>query len=64
MFGKYYIDYSIASATGLFNIYNMKWNKQSLDVVGINEERLSSPVPATYIVKNLKSEYAYLYEYR
>ncbi|MGF7396316.1 FGGY family carbohydrate kinase [Thermoanaerobacterium thermosaccharolyticum] len=59
LFGKYYIDYSIASATGLFNIYNMKWNKQSLDVVGINEERLSSPVPATYIVKNLKSEYAY-----
>ncbi|WKV09650.1 hypothetical protein Q2T46_04145 [Thermoanaerobacterium sp. CMT5567-10] len=35
----------------------MKWNKQSLDVVGTNEERLSSLVPTTYIVKILRKKW-------
>ena len=46
--GQYYIDYSIASATGLFNIHNLSWELKALDEVGITGERLSKPVPTTF----------------
>src|SRR6185436_15661970 len=35
LFNTYEVDYSIASATGLFNIENLKWNKTSLQLCGI-----------------------------
>ena len=38
--GKYYVDYSIASATGLFDIHNKKWNRESLEFLGIDENYL------------------------
>ncbi len=44
LFNEYEIDYSLASATGLFNIENFKWNKPSLEFCGINESHLSEPV--------------------
>lgn len=58
LFGEYVVDHSIASATGLFDIYDLKWNKQSLDLIGINEDKLSKPVPTTYTIRGLKKEYA------
>ena len=54
------MDYSIASATGLFDIYDLAWNKNSLEVAGINEDKLSMPVPPTQIFKGMNKEYAYL----
>lgn len=57
-FGEYLIDHSIASATGLFDIYDLNWNKLALEEAGIGEDKLSKPVPATYVVKGLKKEYA------
>lgn len=48
LFGEFKIDYSIASATGLFNIHNLKWNEQSLSLAGISGEKLSSPVQTNY----------------
>ncbi|MBO9573355.1 MAG: gluconokinase [Chitinophagaceae bacterium] len=57
-FGEYIIDYSIASATGLLDIYELNWNKTALDAAGIEAEKLSRPVPSTYIIKELKPEYA------
>lgn len=50
-FGEYLIDHSIASATGLFDIYDLKWNQTALAAAGIGPEKLSIPVPVTHIVK-------------
>ncbi|SHF89105.1 gluconate kinase, FGGY family [Caldanaerobius fijiensis DSM 17918] len=58
LFGQYIVDYSIASATGLFNIYAFKWEQDALDVAGISCDRLSAPVPTTYTLKGIKREYA------
>jgi gluconokinase len=41
---KFLIDYSIASATGLFDIRNLRWNPETLDYVGIAAHQLSVPV--------------------
>ena len=41
--GEYFIDYSLASATGLFNIHDLKWEQKSLNFAGISSEHLSVP---------------------
>ncbi|WP_026486791.1 gluconokinase [Caldanaerobius polysaccharolyticus] len=58
LFSKYIVDYSIASATGLFDIYKLKWDDEALNLIGISPDKLSVPVLPTYIVKGLKDEYA------
>ena len=58
LFDKYVVDYSIASATGLFDIYDLAWNKNSLEVAGISEDKLSMPVPPTQIFKGMNKKYA------
>jgi len=52
LFGVYEIDYSIASATGLFNIKTLKWNNTSLKLCGINANQLSAPKSTNFIRKN------------
>ncbi|HET6256815.1 MAG TPA: gluconokinase [Puia sp.] len=47
--GKYQVDHSIASATGLFDIRRLEWYPEALDLVGIDAVRLSEPVPCTHI---------------
>ncbi|WP_096437336.1 gluconokinase [Alteribacter populi] len=47
------VDYSIASATGLFDIYRRQWNKEALHLAGIEETQLSRPVPASYIFSGM-----------
>ena len=56
-FGKYQIDYSIASATGLFNIYGFHWHDESLKLAGIDAEKLSVPVPPTHSETRLSKNY-------
>ncbi|HEY5408992.1 MAG TPA: gluconokinase [Ginsengibacter sp.] len=58
LFNKYEIDYSIASATALFNIENLKWNKPSLEFCGINQSQLSEPVTTDFIRAEIKGEIA------
>lgn len=58
LFGKYVVDYSIASATGLFNIYDFQWNKNSLQVAGISEDNLSTPVSPTQIFNDMDKKYS------
>ncbi len=48
LFGKYIVDYSIASATGLFDIYNLHWHNEALHIAGIDASKLSWPVPCTH----------------
>jgi len=47
-FGKYQVDHSIASATGLFDIYAVAWNRESLELAGIREDQLSQAVSCTH----------------
>jgi gluconokinase len=44
LFGCFEVDFSIASATGLFNITSLTWHKSALELLGIDENRLSKPV--------------------
>lgn len=55
--GEYLIDYSLASATGLFNIHNLKWDSNALEYAGISAERLPDLVPIYYSPKKLKKEF-------
>ena len=57
LFGKYVVDYSIASATGLFDIYNGAWYDKALHVAGITRHQLSTPVPPVFSDLKLKDEY-------
>jgi gluconokinase len=58
LFNTYEIDYSIASATGLFNIENMEWNKPSLQFCGIAPSQLSKPVATDFIRNNVNTSIA------
>lgn len=60
LFGEYVVDHSIASATGLFDLYTLDWNAEALQQAGITADRLSNPVPTAFIFKNLKPEKALL----
>lgn len=56
--GRYVIDHSLASATGLFNLRKLDWDANALSLAGIGPERLSEPVPTTYKLEGLDSRYA------
>ncbi|WP_025025702.1 gluconokinase [Caldalkalibacillus mannanilyticus] len=58
-FGTDVIDYSMASATGLFNIHTFEWDQEALQLCGITEEQLSRPVPSTYLLQGLRPDIAY-----
>ena len=38
LYKEYVIDYSIASATGMFNLKSLKWDEEALHVAGITDE--------------------------
>ncbi len=56
-FGEFIVDHSIASATGLFDIYTLKWNAAALHTAGISDKKLSRHVSSSYIIRGLKNEY-------
>jgi gluconokinase len=56
-FGKYLIDYSLASATGLFDIYQFKWYDEALELAGISADHLSLPVSPTHIETGINRKY-------
>ncbi|WP_407673147.1 gluconokinase [Paenibacillus alkalitolerans] len=58
LFKKYVIDYSIASATGMFNLTSLHWDAEALEVAGISEDQLSGPVPTTYSLKGMDESFA------
>lgn len=57
-FGQYVTDYSIASATGLFNLDQLDYDQEVLDMLGIHKEQLSTPVPTTHILRGIRPEFA------
>ncbi|MFC3198988.1 gluconokinase [Parapedobacter deserti] len=58
LFGHYVVDESIASATGLFDIYERAWYPPALNLVGILPEQLAKPVPITYRCSGLDRQVA------
>ncbi len=57
-FDTYIIDYSIASATGLFNLENLTWDQGALETAGITDNQLSTIVPTTHQIQGLNQELA------
>lgn len=56
--GSYFVDESIASASGLLNIQTRKWHAPALQKAGLTEDRLSDIVSTTYIHTGIKDEFA------
>lgn len=54
LFGQYLIDYSLASATGMFNLNDLTWDKEALEIAGISDTQLSKPVPTTFSINGLQ----------
>ena len=57
LFSKFLVDYSIASATGLFNIKELAWNPESLEFAGITAAYLSEPVSPVHAETALNDVY-------
>ncbi|WP_276365481.1 gluconokinase [Chryseolinea sp. H1M3-3] len=53
----YILDYSLASATGLLNIYNLSWEPDALHYAGITADKLPDVVPVFYSPGKLRKEY-------
>ncbi|TFJ92517.1 gluconokinase [Lentibacillus salicampi] len=57
LFGTYVIDYSIASATGLFNLKTLDWDEEALKLAGISRDQLSEIVPTTHQMNGVNEEH-------
>jgi Sugar (pentulose and hexulose) kinases len=57
-FGKRVIDYSMASATGLFNPSTLAWDDEILNLAGIRANQLSQIVAPTTLLGIMKEEIA------
>ncbi|WP_454802733.1 gluconokinase [Mucilaginibacter phyllosphaerae] len=44
LFGVFEVDYSIASAMGMFDILELKWYDKACELAGVNFSKLSAPV--------------------
>lgn len=55
--GETMIDYSLASATGLFNIHSFQWEQAALDYAGITASQLPDLVPVFYSTPRLRGEF-------
>ncbi|NHC39987.1 gluconokinase [Bacillus sp. MM2020_1] len=57
-FNQRVIDYSMASATGLFNPSTHTWNQKLLTLTGIHEAQLSRIVPPTEVLTGIRPQIA------
>ena len=57
-FEQYVVDYSIANATGLFNMHELNWDQEALALAGITPAQLSQLVPTTHILTVMKPDVA------
>jgi gluconokinase len=52
------IDLSCASATGLYDIIDRRWDDRALLLTGVDPEQLATVVPTTHVVSGLRKEVA------
>jgi gluconokinase len=55
--GEYFIDYSLASATGLLNIQTMEWESEALAYAGITADKLPELAPVFHSPGKLRKEF-------
>jgi gluconokinase len=55
LFEKYEVDFSIATATGLFDLETLDWNTAATEFCGIRPEHLSTPVETTFSRKSFNN---------
>lgn len=53
-FGRYVMDYSIAGATGLFNIETLNWDEGALAAAGVKPSQLPELVPTTAVLSGMR----------
>lgn len=58
LFGTNKMDISLASGTGLFNIFKLDWDEQALAVTGITKAQLPTPVEPYEYETTMSPEYA------
>lgn len=57
-FGRYVVDHSIASATGLFDVTALNWDDEALQIAGIGADKLSPPVTTVETIDGPNGEIA------
>lgn len=57
LFGEYLVDYSIASATGMFDHSALQWYDPLLQLLEINKEHLPQAASSLYVLKGLRDEF-------
>ncbi|MDN5287157.1 MAG: gluconokinase [Mucilaginibacter sp.] len=60
LFNSFQVDYSIASATGLFDVLKLKWSTAACALAGISADKLSKPENTTYYRNDLDAATATL----
>ena len=60
LFGVYKMEYSIASATGMFNIFNLDWDQKALALLEISPEQLPELVEPTDYITGINQRYGNL----
>lgn len=58
LFGRYVMDHSLASATGLFNLRGKCWDPAALEAAGLEADRLPELMPTTGKLEGLHPEHA------
>lgn len=53
LFGEYVVDYSVASATGIFNIHDLDWDEEALETTQITKKQLPRVVATTEIFQGM-----------
>ncbi|MFS0724426.1 gluconokinase [Paenibacillus sp. 1P07SE] len=56
LFGQCVVDYSVASATGLFNLRELAWDREALALTGVEASQLPKPVPVSYQLSGLSAD--------
>lgn len=54
--GKFIVDYSIASATGIFDIEKLKWSDEVLSLLSLSSDKFSIPVSITEKINVMESK--------
>ena len=60
LFGEFVVDFSVASATGLFNIREFRWDEEILEFCGITSQMLPLPVSPGHQLSGLSEDVAEL----
>jgi len=49
--GERYVDHSVASSTGLFDVAQLEWDVEALELAGVSTAQLSEPMPTTHVIR-------------